>query len=166
MRWLPLLLLIGCGGGSGPIDASPGDLATSFCVGTPLDGTCAQSFLAPLYACLQPNGACTAASSSKACWPSGGEVSESTTISGGTTTQTLTAQRDGLACFITSQTGATSPYVVSAGGQSLSYFVQAGKVLCPNNTQIQIGSDYGGCDAFRLLLTGPDFSTCAAGSCP
>jgi hypothetical protein len=165
---LAFALLCGCGGSTVPFDAGAVDAATSFCTGTALDGTCAQAFLAPLADCLQAAGACTASSSTTACWPSGGEVTLTTSSSGGGTNTQLAASRNGLSCFITTVTGSSaSPYVItSTTGDALTYYPSSGKVLCPDNRELTLDTPYGGCDALRLVLAGPDFSSCGAGTCP
>jgi hypothetical protein len=171
------LFAVGCGGGASSNDASPNldaglDAATSFCVGTALDHTCAQAFLAPLAACLDATPMCTtqgSATNGTVCWSTGAELTLSTTSVNGGTNFSASGTRNGLSCFVTTVTGSSSsPYVISAPntGGSLTYYPSSGMIICPTNESFTAGTNYAGCDAFHVLLTGPAFSSCTAGTCP
>lgn len=157
------------------------DLALS-CVGTPIEGTCVERFFQPFTACFAPFGRCGDFGRGSICWESGATYNlnfpgvSATWSMSGETCLTWSEYEIGFAQYCTSKSVPCSIahsvddaglYSYSAVGGGL-YDESSGIFTCPDGTQVNLGSDFGGCPALSALLNLGTRPACSPGdwSCP
>ncbi len=135
------------------------DLAWSACVGTPLQGTCVERYFEPFIACFRPAGHCyrSIGNATTICWEDGATLTKPTSVPGqliGFTyamDHTTCLERYGdTYCRPGECTVSADGGVVNGGA---SYVTATGIFTCPDGTQVNIGSDFGGCTVLQELLS-------------
>lgn len=125
-----------------PLDAG------GFCEGTPLAGTCAQTFFAKLASCFQPAGCCQADGSNTLyrSWQSGAHY----IFRMGTSYYSF-SQND-IQCASSLGTE-IQPYHqwTASDGSTIIFDPATGALTCPGDAQINVGA-YGSCPALEALL--------------
>jgi hypothetical protein len=155
---------------AGHPDLSHADLANAagFCAGTPVAGTCVQTFFAPQAMCFSPTGACHAPPAdpmggSTWCWANDDVLKQKATV----TSVTRTYKNGSDDCFTDTKTttSISGSDVFTSGSITLQLNVATGAYECPNGAAGSIGPDLGGCAALQALIN-PATNLCGAGACP
>jgi hypothetical protein len=144
------------------------DLAWSACAGTKLAGTCVERFFEPFVACFQPAGHCDATGSQSGfddCWQSG--ASFGGTYFGYPRSRTWAMGKN--VCLIALDYPPSLRQFCTAGDPSCvsmrddggsvvptpggaRYDSQTGIFTCTDGTQVDIGTNFGGCTVLDTLL--------------
>lgn len=169
-----LVGLSGCPGGSpsdGAVDMTqPLDLAAlTFCQGTPIAGTCVQSYMAPVAACFNATGTCTTNAPSpgdtNTCWETGAQFLSTTDTASMKVQGNWKSENGAKTCMTGEFTAAGFTFTTSSG--KLTYNPASGAVTCPDNSTLNLSASgqYGGCAAFKDLV-GVPMQRCITGKCP
>lgn len=172
-----LVGLSGCPGGSTgevPVDmpdmTTPQDFAAlTFCQGTPIAGTCVQSFMAPVASCFDATGACTTNSpkpgDTNTCWETGAQFVSTTDAMTMKVQGTWKSENGAKTCMMGEFTQLGFTFTTSAG--KLTFNPGSGVVNCPDGSTLTLSASdqYGGCADWKDLV-GVPMQGCATGKCP
>jgi len=141
-----------------PDDAAAGDLGppTIFCDGTPVAGTCAAAFFAPVASCFVATGGCSENKSMAGgitCWQSGARLVA--TFDGAMmTTSGVWSGPSGecMAGTVGTDANGNTVFTLQQGGATLVYNAGTGDVTCPDGSTVNIGPVEGYCPALQSVL--------------